>query len=234
MLEWRNLNNGLLQTIQLVNLNLRIVLTVFSILSSFVILITAESGHTYAQEEGNTTKIVHAGEGNASAVIVAFVPSNIEVNVGESVQWINPTEVAEPHSVTFLKDEKHFAEFAAPFRVANSTDFQPLVPNSNSEPVFPPGQPGETTKTVVGVNARAVLPTVLDSNSEKVSYLEPNSNYTMNGTESYVNSGWLWPEGQAPPGGPPISKFTVTFEKAGSYPYLCNVHPWMTGSVTVK
>ena len=41
----------------------------------------------------------------------------------------------------------------------------------------------------------------------------------MNGTESYVNSGWLWPEGQAPPGGPPIGKFTVTFEKP-EYPIL--------------
>jgi len=194
----------------------------------------AEVGHSFAQQEGNATKIVHAGGGNASVVIVAFVPNNIEVNVGESVQWINPTEVGEPHSVTFLEDEKHFAEFVVPFTVANSTDFQPLVPDSNSEPVFPPGQPGETTKNVIMVNARAVLPAVLDSSSKKVSYLEPNSSYTMNGTESYVNSGWLWPEGQAPAGSPPISKFTVTFEKSGTYPYLCNVHPWMTGSVIVK
>lgn len=205
-----------------------------SLLYSLVLLMMGDSEHTYAQQEGEATKVVHAGEGNASAVIVAFVPSNIEVNVGESVQWINPTKVPEPHSVTFLKEKKHFAEFPAPFQVANSTDFQPLVSNSNAEPVFPPGQPGETTKTVIMVNARAVLPAVLDSSGEQVSYPEPNSNYILNGTESYVNSGWLWPEGQAPPGGPPISKFTVTFEKPGTYPYLCNVHPWMTGSVTVK
>ncbi len=61
----------------------------------------------------------------------------------------------------------------------------------------------------------------------------PNSNYTMDGTESYLNSGWLWPGGQSPPEGPPITKFTVTFEKPGTYTYVCNVHPWMTGSVTV-
>jgi len=163
-----------------------------------------------------------------------FVPLNIEVNVGESVPWINPTEVAEPYSVTFLKDKKHFAEFAVPFRVANSTNFQPLVSDSNAELVFPPGQPDETSKTVVMVNARAVMPAVIDSRGEKVSYLPPNSNYKMNGTESYVNSGWLWPEGQAPAGGPLISKFTVTFEKSGTFPYLCNFQPWTTGSVTVK
>ena len=72
---------------------------------------------------------------------------------------------------------------------------------------------GETRKNVVMVNARAVLPAVLDSSGKKVSYLELNSSYTMNGTESYVNSGWLWPEGQAPAGSPSISKFPVTFEK---------------------
>lgn len=38
----------------------------------------------------------------------------------------------------------------------------------------------------------------------------------MDGMESYLNSGWLWPEGQSPPGGPPITKFTVTFEKPGT------------------
>jgi plastocyanin len=205
-----------------------------SMLSSFVIVIMADSEQVYGQQENNNMKVVHAGEGNASAVLVAFVPVNTEVNVGESVQWINPTEVAEPHSVTFLKDKKYFADFVAPFQVANSTNFEPLISDSNAEPVFPPAQPGETTKTVVTVNARAVMPAVLGSSGEKVTYLPPNSNYTMNGTESYVNSGWLWPEGQAPPGSPPISKFTIMFEKSGTYPYLCNVHPWMTGSVTVK
>ena len=118
--------------------------------------------------------------------------------------------------------------------MVNSTEFQPLDPKSNSEPVFAPPQPGETTKTVVTVNARAYLPVVLDSSGKKVTNLPPNSNYTMDGTESYVNSGWLWPEGQAPPGSPAISKFTVKFENPGTYPYLCNVHPWMTGSVIVK
>jgi plastocyanin len=205
-----------------------------STLSFLVTMVIVNSEQVYGQEEDTNPKVVHAGEGNASAVIVALIPSKIEVNVGESVQWISPTEVAEPHSVTFLKDEKYFADFVAPFQVANSTNFEPLISDSNAEPVFAPNESGQTGKTVVTVNARAVMPVVLDSSGEKVTYLPPNSNYTMNGTETYVNSGWLWPEGQAPPGGPAISKFTVTFEKSGTYPYLCNVHPWMTGSVTVR
>jgi plastocyanin len=84
------------------------------------------------------------------------------------------------------------------------------------------------------VNARAYLPVVIDSSGNNVTYLEPNSNYNMGGNEKLVNSGWLWPEGQAPPGGPPIGNFTITFEEPGTYSYLCNLHPWMSGSVVVN
>jgi plastocyanin len=56
----------------------------------------------------------------------------------------------------------------------------------------------------------------------------------MDGTESYLNSGWMWPEGQNPPEAPPLTTFTVTFENPGTYDYVCAVHPWMTGSVVVS
>jgi len=204
------------------------------LLTSLVLLLVVNNVYIYGQQDNGTTKVVHAGEGNASAVIVAFVPQNIEINAGDSVQWINPTQVAEPHSVTFLEDKKYFANFVAPFLIDNSTDLKPRIPESNSEPVIIPSEPGDTAKIVAMVNARAIMPIVIDSSGKIVSHLPPNSKYVMNGTESYVNSGWLWPEGQAPEGGPPISKFTVTFEEPGTYTYLCNVHPWMTGSVTVK
>ncbi len=36
--------------------------------------------------------------------------------------------------------------------------------------------------------------------------------------------------GMIPPGG----SFTHTFLRAGTYPYHCDPHPWMTGVVTVK
>jgi plastocyanin len=202
----------------------------------FALTPTAMTNHTliYAQPAETTAKLVNAGQGNASDIVFAFIPQSIEIKVGESVTWDNPNFYAEPHSVTFLKEKKYFADFAMPFQVANSTEFQPVDPSSNSEPLFAPAQPGEMTKTVVTVNARAYIPTVIDSSEKNITYLQPNSNYTMDGTESYVNSGWLWPEGKAPPGSPPISKFTVTFQAPGTYSYLCNVHPWMTGSVLVK
>lgn len=180
-----------------------------------------------------STKVVHAGVGNATSVTTEFVPKSIEIKSGDSVMWDSPTTVPEPHSVTFLKSNNSYPAFAAPFVVPNSTEFKSLDPVSNAEPLFAPPQPGEPMKTVITVNARAYLPVVIDSTGKNITYLPPNSNYSMDGTESYVNSGWLWPPGQAPPG-PPLTNFTITFEKPGSYAYLCNVHPWMRGTVVVK
>lgn len=109
-----------------------------------------------------------------------------------------------------------------------------LVPDSNIDPLIVPGSNQNGTISVVIDNARAYNPVAIDSTGNNVTYMMPNANYTMAGDEKYVNSGWIWPEGLVPPGAPPITKFTVTFEKPGTYSYLCIVHPWMTGTVTVK
>jgi plastocyanin len=56
----------------------------------------------------------------------------------------------------------------------------------------------------------------------------------MTGDELYVNSGWIWPQGAIPPGLPPITSFSVTFANAGTYDYICVIHPWMVGQVVVQ
>jgi plastocyanin len=203
-----------------------VILGILFLVSSLVSL--AYSNPAYSEQS-----TVHAGVGNATSVVTEFVPKNIEIKSGDSIMWDSPTTVPEPHSVTFVKENNSFAAFAAPFVVPNSTQFKSLDSASNAEPLFAPPQPGEPVKTVITVNARAYLPVVIDSTGKNVTNLPPNSNYSMDGTERYINSGWLWPPGQAPPG-PPLTNFTVTFEKPGSYPYLCNVHPWMRGTVVVK
>jgi plastocyanin len=176
--------------------------------------------------------VVHAGGGNATSPLTDFVPKQIGLKAGESVTWDNPTPVAEPHSVTFMKDEKLFADFAVPFIVMNSTEFRSPEQGSNAEPIILPS-PSSDSKLVMTINARAYNPVIIDSKGN-VTYLMPNSNYIMEGTEGYINSGWLWPNDLAPPGGPAINNFTMTFEKPGTYSYVCNVHPWMTGIVTVN
>jgi plastocyanin len=211
---------------------LPIILGILIIVSSVVGVRSLDP--TNAEASTTDAKLVHAGGGNATIVSVEFIPKRVEIKAGESIIWDNPTAVAEPHSVTFIKEGKDFAEFVAPFHVPNSTEFESPDPNSNAQELIAPPQPGETMKTVIGINARAFMPVVIDSTGKNVTFLPINSGYRTDGTESYVNSGWLWPEGQAPEGSPPVSNFTVTFGKSGTYPYICNVHPWMTGIVEVS
>jgi len=206
----------------------RILMALFIVTLTILVLPVQTRG----QPSTNTAKVVHAGGGNATSPILNFVPQQIGIKAGESIVWVNPTTVAEPHSVTFMKGDNFFADFVAPFNVPNSTEFQSPLNGSNSEPVIVPSQSPDS-KIVMTVNARAFNPVTIDS-SGKVTYLSPNGNYTMDGTEKYINSGWLWPNELAPPGGPAINNFTMTFEKAGTYSYICNVHPWMTGLVTVN
>lgn len=145
--------------------------------------------------------------------------------------WQNPTTVGEPHTVTFIFDANKTAGVVAPLGVSNTTEFTALPPGSNNEPIIVPGEDG--MNTIIAVNARTFNPVVIDS-SENVNFMTPNANYTLTGTEKYVNSGWFLPNGfeQEYPG--TGNTFSITFENPGSYNYICILHPWMTGSVTVS
>ena len=204
--------------------------------SSNPVQVQGQEMQTNSNNSNNTIR-VEAGGGNSTAPLTVYVPQSITIKAGQTVNWYNPTPVGEPHSVTFLKNNSLFPPFAAPFAVPNSTTFKALMPSPNLEPLIVPNPPGTesttTTKTVIIDNARTYNPTVIDSTGKNVTYLPPNANYTMDGTESYINSGWLWPQGQVPPGAPPLTTFTLTFNKPGIYDYVCTVHPWMTGSVEV-
>jgi plastocyanin len=172
----------------------------------------------------------HAGGGNSTDMLAVFVPQQAQVRVGQSITWDNPSTVGEPHTVTFVLDNKTSTGIVSPFAtVPNSTKFMPLPPGSNSEPVKAPGR----NNVVIAANARSYIPIVIDSQGI-VKHFAPNAAYTMNGSEKYVNSGWLLPKGQEQNFPGSSNTFTVTFQKAGTYNYLCLIHPWMQGSVTVK
>lgn len=195
-------------------------------------MMSNNSNQAEAQQDNNVVRVA-AGGGNSTVPLSVFVPQRIEIQAGQTITWDNPTPVGEPHSVTFLKDENLFPPFLAPFSVPASTQFNPLMPGPNLEPQTIPSN-DTTTKTVLIANARSLSPVVVDSTGQNATYLPINANYTMDGTESYLNSGWMWPEGQNPPEAPPLATFTVTFENPGTYNYVCAVHPWMTGSVVVS
>ncbi len=151
---------------------------------------------------------VDAGRGSVSVSQNAYFPQTVEINAGESVTWTNPTEGPEPHTVTFVLANESSAELISPFAIDNSTQLNPFPPESNSAPAIIPQGPDSPT-LVLAVNDRAFNPYAIDSQGN-VKSLPPNSNYTMTGSEKYVNSGPIMPSGMTPPGCPPITHFTVT------------------------
>ena len=178
-----------------------------------------------------SSTIVQAGE--ATTPLAVFSPPTIEINTGESVTWTNPTKVAEPHTITFFLDNSSMAGIVSPLAVSNTTKFMTIPPGSNNEPILLPSDNITGMSPIIAVNSRTYNPTAIDSQGA-VSFMNLNSNYSMKGPEKYVNSGWILPEGleqQYPGSG---NTFTVTFERPGSYDYLCVIHPWMTGGVRVR
>jgi len=173
--------------------------------------------------------MVQAGNGTGDVAMTVYSPRQVEISKGESVTWYNPTAVAEPHTVSFIFDNKAKADLVAPFTLPNnSATISPLIKNSNTEALLTPDN-----AAIIAINKRVFNPFIIDSN-DKVIPIDGNANYTLTGTEKYVNSGWLLPNGleQAYPGS--ANTFTITFPNSGNYNYLCLVHPYMTGSVSVK
>jgi plastocyanin len=205
-------------------------ITLLTATTSFKV-ITAQNTSSSSNNSTTTPSItVHAGGGNSTAPLTVFLPQQVEVSVGQSVTWDNPSTVGEPHTATFIFDNKTATAIVSPFAVPNSTQFTSIPADSNSQPLRPPNQ----NNVVIAVNARSYIPTVIDSQGSVKQFAPPNAAYTMAGSEKYVNSGWLVPKGQEQlyPGA--SNTFTVTFQKAGTYHYICQVHPWMTGTVLVK
>ena len=204
-----------------------VILTILSIDGIDINLVLASTSN---QTQESEPVMVAAGGGNGTAPLTAYIPENVEIKAGQTVTWHNPTTVGEPHTVTFIFDVNKTAGVVSPLGVSNTTEFTVLPPGSNNEPIIIPGEDG--MNTIIAVNARTFNPVVIDS-SENVNFMTPNANYTLTGTEKYVNSGWFLPNGfeQEYPGSG--NTFSVTFENPGSYNYICTLHPWMTGSVTV-
>jgi len=214
--------------------NKGIVIAVFLVtvvVTTLTLIVPSLSNHQGVNAVEIKKTIVHAGGGNSTNLLAAYVPQRVQISPGQSVTWDNPSVVAEPHTVTFVFNNKTMTAPDVPFTVRNSTQFSPVPPGANSQPNIIPGKNG--MNIIIVSNARGYYPTLLGSNGH-AKVLGPNGNLTITGNELYVSSGWLVPKGQekAFPGS--STTFTVTFQKMGTYNYICLLHPWMTGSVVVK
>lgn len=205
-------------------------------MSIIIGIVSINDNDVFAQSANHN---IVAGGGNATTVLMTYTPNSLSIDAGDSVTWYNPTEVGEPHTITFIMDKNYFPPPAFPLSVSNTTVSNLGIPNSNVEPLIVSNNSiqntvtkGNTT-TIVVDNSRVYNPTIVDSTGNNITTLLPNSNYVMKGNEKYVNSGWMFPAGMIPPGMAPITDFTITFEKPGTYNYLCIIHPWMTGTIDV-
>ena len=218
--------------------NLSVTVTVLSTLLSVSLLVAATSlislNYKAEAQQSSTATKVQVGGGSNTYPFYGYNPQQIQVKVGSKVVWTTPSNApVEPHTVTFVLNSKTMTGPDTPFAVPSSTKFMPLHPGSNSEPNIVPGSTKNGMNTVIVNNGRSYNPVTIDS-SGRIIKPSPNASFTMTGNEQYVNSGWLVPKaGQKDfPGS--SSTFAVTFQKAGTYNYLCELHPWMVGSVVVK
>lgn len=212
----------------------RIVIILF--VSTAITTTIAIANVTLAQSNSDSTPTttsvkVQAGGGNSTLPYTIFNPQSVQVKAGQSIMWYNPSKVGEPHTVTFALDNKTRPDLSATFAVRNSSSFTPIPSNSASEPTIVPNHQNPSMSMILGSNAIASNPVVIDS-AGNVKHLGHNAAYSVKGNEKLVNSGLVFPKGMGPPNG--STSFTLTFEKAGTYNYYCILHPWQKGKVVVQ
>ncbi len=176
---------------------------------------------------------VQAGGGNSTLPYTIFNPRSVQIKIGQSVMWHNPSVAPEPHTVTFALDNNTRPELSAPFAVKNSSSFMAMPTNKSttSQPVIIANRQNPSMTTILGSNAIAYSAVVIDS-AGNVKHLGKNAVYSVKGDEKLVNSGLVFPKGMGPPNG--STSLTLTFEKAGTYDYYCILHPWQKGKVVVQ
>lgn len=180
----------------------------------------------------NQSVKILAGGGNSSLLSTQFTPKVAQAKIGENVTWYNPGTVPVAHTVTFVRDSSFsITGILFPFNITNSAQFVPVPPSGNGEADLVVGK--NQSRILLAANVRAIDPIVIDTLGD-ITYLDINSHFSVDGTEKYVNSGAIFPVGKILPNYEPISSFTLSFHKPGSYDYSCIFHPWMKGLVIVK
>ena len=132
-----------------------------------------------------------AGGGHATIPLNVYHPDEITTNQSANIKWQNPTlGIQYPHTVTFIRADTNLTIPKISFNLSNySSLIDSKFQNAQNDKL-----------AAVDVSAE-ILPTVISANGS-ITYLDPYGNlggdgaqYNFTGTEKYLNSGFIWPEG---------------------------------------
>jgi plastocyanin len=135
---------------------------------------------------------VSIGEGsNATVQHYTFTPQSVEINAGESVTWVSPSEMSDIHIVTLVQDPSIVSDIILPFSVSGGTNFQLVQPFNVGEPIIVRAPDG--TQAIVALNKHAWCPAIVDANNQTTYLNGTDIQYTIGGTEKVINSGIILP-----------------------------------------
>jgi len=102
------------------------------------------------------TGIYKVKAGGGRIIVMNYYPQNLEIKVGDSLKFYNPTTVLEPHIVTFIPDNKYFPTLEGAYLVEDPSSIHALPGDLNSEPLIVPVD--EQSSAIVAINARGFSP----------------------------------------------------------------------------
>lgn len=133
---------------------------------------------------------VTIGEGsNATIQHYTYTPQSVEINAGESVTWVSPSEMSDIHTVTFVQDPSIVSDIILPFAAPAGvmTELELLPPFNAGEPLVIQAPDGG--EAIVALNKHAWYPTVIDANNQ-TTYLEGTDiQASLNSNVKVLNSG---------------------------------------------
>jgi plastocyanin len=142
----------------------------------------------------------------------------LTVNVGgEPIRWVN--ELKEPHTVTFIPESliTKLSTLHDSSSVMNS--ILDSLNNNNTN-----------LKTKLTPETQFLI---TNSNNEVFTSLKNNNNITLNKSVSIFNSGIISPNNNNNNQNNSLSDITINFSEEGVYRYICLVHPWTTGTISI-
>lgn len=154
---------------------------------------------------------VLVGAGQDTSQVLAFFPQSVRVRQGDTITW------------RLSGDEVHTTAFVAGTAADKATGGiqDPLGPGGQTIPGFAAPIPGGGPTDVM-LHPQLAFPTRAPG--------APIESYSGSG---FLNSGVLLKQ-PLEPGAAPNDTFSVTFPAAGTFPYVCLVHPnYMIGTVEV-